>query len=180
MKKHLSSQEWMQEFQEFMSIEPTDPHERLSQQILSRVHSDLNPPVLKVFLKLSLIHAVVGATTLLFCPQFGVNLLGGMGLMTLFMKWGEQACMLGCGAVFMGTSLLVASFVLRAEEVRVIRKTELLQVAALGLLSFGVFLCAGLVAVFGLSFFWLLGSLIGGLVTLEAGWALRNWFYRYS
>ncbi|MBI2707619.1 MAG: hypothetical protein HYX35_04840 [Proteobacteria bacterium] len=183
MKKYLSSKEWIQEFQEFMSTEPIDPSEGVSQQILSQVHADLTPSAGKVFLRLSLIHAVVGAITLLFCPQFGISPLGGMGLMSLFMNWGEQACMLGCGAVFMGASFLVASCVLRVEEVRVIRKTELLQVGALGLLSLGIFLCTGLGVVFGLGLFWLLGSLIGGLATLEAGWALRNWFnshFRYS
>lgn len=174
MKKHLLPEEWSQEFQEFMSAEPITPPENLTQQILARVHSDLNPSAWAVFLKLALIHSVVGTITLLFCPQFGFSLLGGMGLMSLFMKWGEQACMLGCGAVFMASSFIVASITLRIEELRVIRKTELLQASALGLLSLGVFLCAGLGVVVGLGLFWLVGSVLGGILSLEIAWAIRR------
>ena len=175
MKHSLSTQEWIKEFEEFLGVQPQLPPEHLSQSILSYVHSDLNPSPWKVFSKLSLIHALVGGITLLFCPQFGLSLWDGMGMMHIFMKWGEQVCMLACGAVFMAGSLLVASLGLRVEEIRVIRKTELLQISILGLLSLGAFLCLGLNIVLSLAAFWFLGSLFGGIITLELGWKLRLW-----
>lgn len=175
MKKTPSTQEWMDEFKEFVSAEPVNPPKVLSDSILSRVHRDLHPSVWSVFLKLSAIHAIVGGVTLLFCPQFGFSLTSGMGLMGLFMRWGEQACMLGCGAVFMGGSLLTASLALRPEEVRAIRKTELLQITVLALLSVGAFVCTGTAAVESLALFWILGSILGGLGTFELGWVIRRW-----
>jgi hypothetical protein len=145
------------------------PNQRLKLPAL-----DLNPAIWLVAAKLSVIHLVMGTFTLLFCPQFGINLGGGMGMMGLLMKYGDQACMLGCGAVFMSGSALIASAVLRAEEVRKIRQTELLLFPALGLFSIGAMICAGGELAMGLAFFWFVGSILGGLATLELGWLIRS------
>jgi hypothetical protein len=174
MKKTPTSQEWIEEFQEFMGADEAQVPKVVSDSILSRVHMDLSPSSWIVFAKLSAIHAVMGFITLLFCPQFGLGFTDGMGLMALFMRFGDQACMVGCGAAFMGGSLLTASLVLRNEELRVIRKTEILQVSTLALLSVGVFICAGVGVVASLGAFWVLGSILGGLGTFELGWALRR------
>ena len=178
MKTDLSRNEWITEFQDFMSGVEVQPPQKLGSEILSTVHESLNPRAWIVFSKVALIHLIVGTTTLLFCPQFGVNLLGGMGLMAVFMRFGEFACMLGCGAVFLGASALTSSFILRPEEVRTIRKTELLQFSILGLLSISVFICTGTAAIGGLAIAWFLGSVLGGLATLELGWMIRTQFRR--
>ncbi len=175
MKKTPLPQEWMQEFQEFLSIDEITPPRQLTERIFARVHADLNPSAWLVFSKLTLIHAFIGTLTLLFCPQFGFSPLVEMGLMNVFMQFGEQVCMLGCGAVFLSGSTLTASLLLRPEEVQVIRKTKLLQLSALALLSLGVFVCVGLSVIAGFMTFWLLGSILGGLTTLELGWAFRKW-----
>ena len=175
MKKTPTSQEWIQEFNEFVEADSIQPPKHLAESIVTRVRADLNPSSWLVFAKLSAIHAVMGFITLLFCPQFGFGFTDGMGLMALFMRFGDQACMLGCGAVFMGGSLLTASLVLRPEEVLTIRKTELLQISTLALLSIGVFICTGTGVIAGLGLFWVLGSIIGGLGTFEFGWRLRLW-----
>src|SRR5487761_2171922 len=113
MKKTPTSQEWIQEFNEFVEADSIQPPKHLTESIVTHVRANLNPSSWLVFAKLSAIHAVMGFITLLFCPQFGFGLTDGMGLMALFMRFGDQACMLGCGAVFMGGSLLTASLVLR-------------------------------------------------------------------
>ena len=174
MKKSQTPTDWIKEFHEFISAEAVTPPQALSESVAARIQGELNPPLLSVFLKLSGIHAVLGAVTLAFCPQFGFALTSGPGLMGPFMALGEQGCMVGCGAVFMGGSLLAASLVLKSDEVRAIRRTELLQISLLALLSLGVFVCAGVGVVAGLGLFWLLGSVVGGLGTFELGWALRR------
>ncbi len=170
----------LNEFDEFQNTDSLAPPAGVSGQIFLKVRTDLNPRAGAVFLKLAGIHAVVGGITLLFCPQFNVNpLFGGIGLMSLFMRYGERVCMMGCGSVFMGGSLLVASLVLRPEEVRVIRRTEVLQMGLLALLSVGAFICADSSVIGGLALFWVLGSIFGGLGTFELGWAVRRrLFYR--
>ena len=174
MKKTLSPQEWAQEFREFLTIEPVQPKAELSQKILSRVQTDLNPSAWMVFPKIALIHAFVGALSLLLCPQFGVSPNDSMGVMAVFMKYGEHVCMLACGGVFLGGSALAASLILRPEEIRTLRRTELFQFFILSLLSVAVFLCTGATVVSSMMVIWLAGSVLGALTSLELGWFLRK------
>jgi len=169
-----SEQVWGRDFQEFMNSESLEPPKAVTENIFAVVHRDLNPPAMKVFAKLALLHALVGTLTLFLCPQFGVSLSGGIGFMQYFMKLGNHACMLACGIIFMSASLLIASLVLRPEEVRVIRKTRLLSLGTLGLLSLGGFLCLeGTQVIEILALIWLFGTVMGGIIGLALGWRIR-------
>lgn len=174
IKNFPSHEEWVREFQEFIEAKEISPPSHLDQAILKKVHEDLNPPALLLFSKLTLIHAIVGTLTLFFCPQFGFSPISDVGILHFLMRFGDQVCMFGCGAVFLGMSSLTASFSLRLEEIRVIRKTGFLQLALLALLSLGIFICAGLEIISAYLLFWLLGSIVGGIFTLELGWTLRR------
>ncbi len=174
MKEKIDPKEWADEFKTFMDATPVAPPQSLRENILNYVHKELNPSAVKVFSKISLIHVGVGFISLLMCPQFGFSPLGNMGLMSLLMKYGNAVCMLGCGAVFVGGTALISSFVLKPEEVRVLRKTEALQFAVLSILSIGAFLCLGAEVLEGLTLIWMLGSLVGGLLSLEIGWVIRK------
>jgi len=166
--------DWQVEFAEFSAAESSEVPDTLSGAILSRVKSDLHPSAFHVFAKTAAIHAVVGAFTLLGCPQFGLSYFGNHGLMHYLMQYGDNVCMLGCGAFFTMFSLLVASFVLRPEEVRAFKGNEILQLASLVTLSIGAFLFAGGTIVFTLALIWSLGAILGGAISLEAGWAYRK------
>jgi hypothetical protein len=170
----MNKNDWNTEFREFLREEEITPPKHLSDQILSTDMNELNPSPWFVFSKLALLHAFFGTLTLLFCPQFGISLFGGMGLMGLFMEYGEKACMVGCGALFLGSSALAASLLLKPGEVAVLKKKEILQISTLGLLSLGVFICTGSEVVFEMLFFWLLGSVLGGIATFELGWRIRT------
>ncbi|MEO5969938.1 MAG: hypothetical protein ABIQ95_08420 [Bdellovibrionia bacterium] len=176
MRKILSPQEWAQEFEEFTVSNEVQPPAHLSTQILSQIQRDLKPSPWQVFFKLVGIHGLVGTITLLFCPQFGFSPLSDVGLMNIFMPFGKYGCMLGCGAVYVGSSAFVASFLLKPEEIKVLRRTEGLQVPFLGLLSVAVFICFGATIVFELTVMWFLGTILGGLATLELGWLVRRTF----
>ncbi|MCC7442672.1 MAG: hypothetical protein IT285_13640 [Bdellovibrionales bacterium] len=162
------------EFREFMSAEERTPPPGVTETILSRVRADLNPSAARVFSKLLAIHSVTAAVTLSFCPQFGFRLLGeGMGLMHVFMAFGTYGCMVACGALFTGLSLLLAAFILRGEEIRKIRDNRLLTLGALTLLSLGFFIMVDAEIVFSLAVTWFAGALIGSWLTLELGWMIR-------
>ncbi|MGE4234095.1 MAG: hypothetical protein AB7F43_12275 [Bacteriovoracia bacterium] len=165
---------WLKDFKDFVSSAPVNPPKEISDRIFKTVHEDLHPPFWKVFSKLALIHLVVGSIVLLFCPQFGISLFGGMGLMSLFMRFGEQACMAACGAVFTGASALTASLILRPQEIGIIRKTRSLQISGLAMLSMGVFICAGADVIASLALFWTAGAVLGGIGFFELGWILRS------
>ena len=161
------------EFSEFLSAQAQVPQE-LTIDLRTIVAADLSPSKLKVFAKTSSIQFLVGAVTLLFCPQFGVAFTSHMGLMSLLMKFGDTVCMFGCGALFTSLSLLASSLLLKPEEVRALRASSILQLGFLSTLSLGALVCLGGQVVVLLGLTWLIGAFIGGLVSLEVGWGLRQ------
>ena len=168
-------EEMNRDYQEFMTSSEVRAPEKLRDNILSVVHRDLHPNAWQIFSKISLIHFFVGVVTLSLCPQFGVRIFGeGMGLMRLFASFGTYGCMAACGAFFVGTSLLVSAFILNRDELRVLKKHRLLQVAAITLLSLGAFIMADAEILFWFGLAWGLGSLLGGLAMLELGAFLRK------
>lgn len=171
------SQEFEKEFSEFLShdVAPTTSA-AFAQNMLDQIHTQMNPPTLNVFAKLSFVQLLAGFVTLLFCPQFGIELTSSMGLMPYLMKYGEAACMLGCGAFFTGTSLFATSLLLRTEEIRVLKQNQNLQLLMLSGLSLGVLICFGAEVIASLGLIWIFGSLIGGILSLELGWKLRKTF----
>lgn len=178
MNESRSTAGWVEELREFLEAEEISPPEALSRRILTRVREEMNPSSWRVFAKLAAIQAGVGFVSLFFCPQFGINPMRHSGLAGLFMKLGGHGCMLACGALFLGMSALMASFLLRPEEIRVIRRNELPQFALLGLLSLGTFFCLGNGVIPGIASLWLLGSVLGGLANLELGWMIRRRLWR--
>lgn len=163
-----------QEYREFQKDGEFTPPPIVSEAILARVESDLNPSAWRVFSKIAAVHFLVGLVTLSLCEQLGVRLLGeGAGLMHYFMVLGPHGCMAACGAFFIGSSLLLGSWILSPDEVRALRRHRWLQVAALVLLSLGALVMADAEIVLGFALAWILGSWLGGVGMLELGWIMR-------
>ncbi len=165
----------MNEFREFISNLKENPPKEITDKIFFMVDKDLNPGRFLVFSKLSMIHILVSLITLSVCPQFGFRVLGeGMGLMHIFSYFGPSACTLACGFFFLGMTLLTATIILKPEEIRSIRKNRIVELLALAFLSLGFFLMINAEMVLGIAIIWLTGSIIGGLIFLEAGWEIRK------
>lgn len=163
-----------QEYREFLSVNPSTLPQRLSTRVHQNIEASLNPNSFSIFFKLIGIHSVVATMTLLYCPQFGVTLTSGMGLMHYLAQFGDAVCMLGCGALFTGLSFFSTSLILRPEEVRALRRTKLFQVVALITLSFAVLLCFGAEVLTINAISWTVGALFASLLTLELGWRGRR------
>ena len=176
MEKNRSSR-WEDDFREFLQAESREVPAALSESVRGSMHALLNPSPLRVFGKVLLIQFIIGTASLLICPQFGVSLGSGHGLMHYLMRFGSGVCMLGCGAIFTGASLFLAGTLLKTEEVRALRSHRFLHMASVATLSLGAFLCVGGEIVASLGIIWLAGAILGGLATLEAGWKLRRWSY---
>lgn len=162
------------EFEEFLSLEPSQVPDALSKRVLKSIHESLHPSAWVVFSKVIALQAVVGLFTLLFCPQFGISFTSGMGLMHYLMPFGMSVCMLGCGAIFTSASFFVLSLALRVEEIRVVKQNELLQLALVSCLSLLIFFYFGAELALSLSLVWMLGAILGGAISFEAGWFLRR------
>ena len=163
------------EFNDFLNCSPIVPPPEITSKIFSKIEGDLNPSVFGVFGKLSIIHFMVSLLTLSICPQFGFRVIGeGMGLMHFFSVFGEIGCTLACGFFFLGTSLLVATLVLKKAEIAVIRRNKFFELLILAALSLGFFLMINAEVVISFAILWLFGSVFGGMVFLELGWEFRK------
>jgi len=174
MEKNNRLNQVDQEFREFMAQDRVTVPTALTESVLSTIRSQMNPSGASVFLKLLGIHLLVGFATLTLCPQFGISLTSSMGLMQYLMHFGESVCMLGCGILFMGLSFLVASLALRPEEVKVLRRNRVLQIALLAPLSLGAFLALGGEVEPSMGMVWSLGAIVGGSALLQIGWSIRR------
>lgn len=172
--KNIKKTNWESEFTDFLLTEPVEVPQKLTKTILVKMHGELNPSFLQVFKKISFIHLVVGFLTLLFCPQFNISITSQLGLVPYLMRFGHEVCTFGCGAIFVGISLLVSSFYLKPEEIKVLKKYEFLQLLFLSSLSLGFFVAAGAEIVLSLGLIWLAGATIGGVLSLDLGWLLRR------
>lgn len=167
--------EWLNDYQDFLSSENVKVPSEVNSNILSKMQQLLNPSAWNVFFKLLGIHLVTGFLSLSICHQFGLNPFNTeRSLADWFMKvGGHHFCMLGCGTLFVGVSILAAGYFLTLEEIKALKRTELLQNLSIGLISLGMFTAFGVEFVLSIAGLWLLGGLIGGYVATTAVWKLK-------
>lgn len=168
--------EWMNEYSDFVSAGEFEVPRALERQVQARVRELLNPSPWTVFAKILGIHTVVGYLSLGICHQFGMNPFGTeRSLADWFMTmWGHNTCMIACGGLFLGASILTAGTFLSIEEVSALKRTEFLQSLALGAVSLALFVIFGAEFVLAIFGFWLLGACVGGWLATEAVWKLKR------
>ena len=179
MSREKKTQEWMSDFQEFLKADESAPPSSLSERIVAHVRNDFNPSFQKVAAKLVGIHAMAAGIVTLFCPQLGVGpVIGGHGIMHLFMRFGPLGCAAVCGAFFLGTSTLLVSLLLKRTELRLAYRHAYLNVAFLAALTFVGLMLAGGQSDRMSELFWLAGAIVGGSIVLQLGLRLRLGSFR--
>lgn len=166
-----SAERWEKEYREFLDPPESSVPGQLSGDLIGRITSELNPSPWYVFARLTIITAISSLLSLAACPQFGFG--NNFGLMRFFMQFGPVVCSLGCGAVFLSVGLALAGFLLRPEEINVLRRTKFLQLSLLSAMSLGGFTCFGEAVVLSVGVLWMLGAIIGGLIALELTYQLK-------
>lgn len=169
--------DWNEEYLLFLDSPRRMPPRNFSSDIKKAVRTELNPAHWLVLSKLFAIHFVSGTFTLIFCPQFGIAFHSRSESLYDTFRWlGEYGCMVACGAFFLGTTGLVAALLLKAQEVRVIRKSRGLQWALLSFVSVGFFLAfqeQEMAIPGGLVVAWVVGALLGGTSVFGLSYSLR-------
>jgi len=156
------------EYQEFVHAQSMQPSLLLESRLKQRLKLIKSP--WPVFFKLTCIHLVSGFLSLLVCPQFGINPLGGAhGLMHWTMAYGPLFCAFVCGALFFSlTACMVALFV-RGAQRQLIKQHQLWQFSLLAVLSYaGLMLVSSVLSAVSVSLFfsvfWILGAVVGAQV----------------
>lgn len=166
--------EWLKEYESF--VESNQPIPRgVTEQVHIQIGNLLNPSAWFVFGKVLAIHAVVGLLSLSICHQFDLNpFQTSRSLADWFMSiGGHSVCMIGCGILFVGLSVLASGYFLTLEETRALRRTGFPQSFALACISLVLFATAGAELALTFAGLWLLGALIGGFVATEAVWKFK-------
>lgn len=168
--------EWLADYEDFLNSEKSHVPSDLNLKMIRKISKLINPSAGIVFLKLLSIHLVTGFLSLSICHQFGLNPFNTeRSLSDWFMEMGgHYFCMLGCGILFVAVSIFSAGYFLTLEEVKSLKRTELLQNLSLGLISLGFFAAFGAELALSIAGLWLLGGLIGGFFATSIVWKIRN------
>ena len=163
------------DFEDFVNGESSHVPGHVKQRTLSAVQGLLNPKSEIIFFKILGIYLVIGFLSLSVCHQFGINpFQTEWSLDRWLMSFGgHQICMLICGILFVGSSLLVAGYFLTLEEVRVLKRHQLLHILTLGLISIGLFAAFGAELILSIGIIWLVGGIIGGVAAITTLWRLK-------
>lgn len=174
----LKNEQWLKEYNEFSKSSAVVPHD-LSAKVIGKVGSLLNPSAFLIFVKVFGVHLAVGTLSLAFCHQFGLNPFNTeKSLADWFMQVGGHGfCMVSCGLFFTSISILSSGYFLTTEEVRVFRKTEILQALCLSILSLGAFAFWGAEIALTIAGLWMLGALIGSFAATEVVWRVKRFNY---
>lgn len=162
------------DFKSFENDELT-PSIELDRKILSYVQSDLNPGHLFVFIKLLMIQGFIGTLTLLFCPQFNLSLTNNYQLFHYFHhRFGEYVCMMICGSIFIGSGAIFASYLLKNNEIKIIKNSLFLYFIALGLAFLSLFMLLGASFYLKLTTFWFFGAFLSGVLFFGTSVIIRQ------
>lgn len=169
-----NNKEWLKEYESFLKAEEDVPT-AVSESVSKRMEPLLDPSPFGVFAKLLGIHSVVGFLSLSFCHQFELNPFRTAHSLDswLMSVGGHSVCMIVCGVLFLGLSVLASGYFLSLEEARALRRTGFPQSFALGVLSLVLFHTLGAQLALTIGALWLLGALIGGFVATEAVWKVK-------
>jgi len=158
---------WLKDFREFTNLEPIQPPHFLSDKILLKTQKKLCPQASVIFSKLLLVHTFVGTLSLAVCDQFGVTPFStGFSLSHYFMSLGHGFCMVLCGFLFIGLSVISSWLFLSSDEFRLMRRKSPQHLLLLIVMSFLTLKFFGAEVTWGFASLWFLGAFIGGLLPL--------------
>lgn len=165
---------WQTEFKEFLEIDTN----RFSapKEFFIKLKNRLFPNPWLVFGKVALVHVIFGVLSLSVCNQFGLNPFGtNFSLSNWFMKiGGHPFCMSLCGVLFMGSTYVFSNLFLTLEELESVKRHKWLQSGVFALVSLAAFYFFGAQLAATVTILWLLGALIGGVLSVEFSYRFRQ------
>lgn len=168
--------DWLLEYEKFLNSEKSEMPDDVDQKILAKLKKLVDPSPLIVFLKVLAIHSVIGFLSLSICHQFGINPFNTNKSIAdwLMHVGGHNACMVGCGVLFVGISLFLAGYFLSIEEIIALKRTKVLQVVSLGVISLSLLIAVGAQVALTIGLLWFLGAIIGGMAAVETSLVLKR------
>ncbi len=175
MEKNRSEQQAELEFGEFLAAELMAPAPALDEVILKRVQRDLCPARWKIWLRLTLVGVTAGLFTLTICPQFGLG-FGGHNefLHAVHQAAPPQVFYLLCGLFFVSFGAGIGGMVLKRAEVRTLGQQKYLYFTLYSMLVYLGLVVLGTEAFVISSLVWVIGALLGNILTFSGIIRLRQ------
>ena len=175
MRGDKSESELMHEFAEFVDAKPVAPLKSTDATILEMVGKDLRPALWKTFSKVTLVEVAAGLVTLIICPQFGV----GFGhhnqlLHTLHLATHPVLFYIICGLFFVVAGGALSGIVLSRDEIRSVTTARYPYFTAYAVMMYVVLVAFGAEVFVASSLTWMLGALLGNILSFEAMIRLRH------
>lgn len=164
-----------------MNSPEISPPQHLSERVLQQVHRDLKVNTPWLMLKLLFLHSLVGAVTLIFCPQFTIGPVGE-GITTTLYALGRihpMLCAAFCGTVFLGSTALILALALRSSELVVVKRRSWWIYSLLAAVSLVFFMLAGSVGgSHGFTFVvtWFFAAIVSAWIIFQLGAWVRTKF----
>ncbi len=116
----------------------------LKESVRTQIHAKLSPSAVTTLRKLTFTHAASSLITLLICPQFGANPFhAGDQWISFFMQFGDWACGIACGSLYLGATALLSLLTTSPEERRVCLGKGFWIYPALSAVSIGLLMLLG-------------------------------------
>jgi len=157
------NKEELKEFESFLRSDTAPPSE-MDRRVLTEIRSKLNPSLAKAVSKLFLFNTVGSVAALALCPQYGLSLTGGMGLMPFFMQIHPVFCFFVCGFLWMVGGQVLANLFITWDERRVLSHYYWGAGFSFILFSILAFACFGSLTLD----LWLLTWVLGALAVVTA------------
>lgn len=158
-----------EDFKDFQLGHKSPPKD-LDVKVLDLVRSELNPSIKLITTKLFVIHGFIGLVTMLFCPQFNLSLTNNYEAFHYFHHtFGEIACNIICGSIFLGAGALFASSILSFPEIKKVKESSLLYYSGLSIIFVTTFYTLGVETYLSVVFFWMIGAIVSSYLVVNLG-----------
>ncbi len=173
--KKCNEQDMLDEFSEFVQVEPVAPSKDIDDTVTRMVAKELMPAPMKVYSKFALIEVFSGLLTLTLCPQFGL----GLGrhnefLHSLHTMTTPAIFYLFCGLFFVLLGAGVSGLVLNRTEIRTVGDYKFLFFAVYSALAYLMLVTLGTEVFVLSSLSWILGAFLGNILGFEVVIRLRR------
>lgn len=165
----------LREFAAFVTAEPVNPRRATEVAVFRLVEKTLQPRLLPILGKLTLVQATAGVGTLALCPQFEIGFGTHHHILHALHAWtGPLLLNLFCGIFFVLFGAVLAGSLLRLDEIKVLGKGKYLYHIAYGTVALAVFMALGAQVLILGAVLWVIGAALGTMIGLEAGSRLRS------
>ena len=173
--KHNREQELLNEFYDFVEVDPVEPPENVGKAIKEMVTCELVPHPVRIYSKLTVVEAASGLLTLAICPQFGFGFMGHDQILhSLHAVTTPAIYYLLCGVFFVLLGACLSGLVLSPAEIKVLGKEKFFYFAAYSVLAYLALTGLGSEAFALVSLTWIFGAFLGNLLGFETLARLRR------